>query len=102
MTPSGIEPATFRFVVLCLNHCATAVLQANEVLRGEKPVKISIYAPQISRGLGRNRNRASKVRGPSFKGRKSKKQKLFPAKVDITCCNQTVLMDKRKIGILLI
>jgi len=24
MTPSGIEPATFRFVVQHLNHCATA------------------------------------------------------------------------------
>jgi hypothetical protein len=26
MTPSGIEPATFRFVAQQLNHCATAVL----------------------------------------------------------------------------
>jgi hypothetical protein len=25
MTPSGIEPATFRFVALNLNHCGTAV-----------------------------------------------------------------------------
>jgi len=26
MTPTGIEPATFRFVAKHLNHCATAVL----------------------------------------------------------------------------
>ena len=25
MTPSGIEPATFRFVALHLNHCATHI-----------------------------------------------------------------------------
>jgi hypothetical protein len=24
MTPSGIDPATFQFVALCLNHCVTA------------------------------------------------------------------------------
>ena len=27
MTPSGIEPATFRYVAQHLNHCATAVLE---------------------------------------------------------------------------
>jgi hypothetical protein len=32
MTPSGIEPATFRFVAQYLNHCATAVLSCVTVL----------------------------------------------------------------------
>jgi hypothetical protein len=32
MTPSGIEPATFRFVAQNLNHCATAVPHFQEVL----------------------------------------------------------------------
>ena len=30
MTPSGIEPATFRFVAQHLNHCATAVLRKTQ------------------------------------------------------------------------
>ena len=82
MTPSGIEPATFQFVALCLNPCATAVPQANEVVEGKRLLKMSIYAPQISRGLARNRNRASKVRGPSFEVRKSEKQIFLPAKME--------------------
>jgi hypothetical protein len=24
MTPSGIDPATYRFAAQCINHCATA------------------------------------------------------------------------------
>jgi len=32
MTPSGIEPATFRFVAQHLKHCATAVPPYLEVL----------------------------------------------------------------------
>jgi len=29
LTPAGIEPTTFRFVAQHLNHCATAVPDAN-------------------------------------------------------------------------
>ena len=32
MTPTGIEPVTFRFVVQHLNHCATAVPPIEKVL----------------------------------------------------------------------
>ena len=38
MTPSGIEPATFRFVAQHLNHCATAApdhkLSQTEIMAG--------------------------------------------------------------------
>ena len=36
MTPSGIEPATFRFVAQHLNHCATANLNFNSEENSEK------------------------------------------------------------------
>ena len=32
MTPSGIEPATFRFVAQHLNHCATAVTKYYNIM----------------------------------------------------------------------
>ena len=44
LTPAGIEPATFRFVVQHLNHCATAVpplthnlsnIEAEEIMKYE-------------------------------------------------------------------
>ena len=31
MTPSGIEPATFRFVAQYINHCATACVYVDTV-----------------------------------------------------------------------
>ena len=49
MTPSGIEPATVRFVAQHLNHCATAVpirnMQRIEINIHEKEfcVKLVIY-----------------------------------------------------------
>ena len=33
VTPDGIEPATFRFVTQCLNHCATAIPHFRGVCR---------------------------------------------------------------------
>ena len=32
MTPSGIEPATFRFVAQHLNHCANAVPRGEAII----------------------------------------------------------------------
>ena len=45
MTPSGIEPATFRFVAQHLNHCATAVPQFH------KYAQKCIYAPKCTDGM---------------------------------------------------
>ena len=41
MTPSGIEPATFRFAAQHLNHCGTAY----KIVKLLKPFKIIIVAP---------------------------------------------------------
>jgi len=43
MTPTGIEPATFRFVPQHLNHCANAVLSDNKNI-AEKLEKDSILS----------------------------------------------------------
>ena len=42
MTPSGIEPATFRFVAQHLNHCATAVPDQQTYLFTEPPCTIQL------------------------------------------------------------
>jgi len=40
MTPSGIEPSTFRFVAEHLNNCATAVLSTKTISWGKRqPVR---------------------------------------------------------------
>jgi hypothetical protein len=39
MTPSGIDPATFRFVAQCLEYCATAypnIKEFQEYFLGDK------------------------------------------------------------------
>ena len=60
MTPSGIEPTTFRFVTQRLNHCATAVPNRNEYqeyfLGVKRPVRragnLSTFMCQLSCKLG--------------------------------------------------
>jgi hypothetical protein len=40
VTPSGIDPATFRFVAQCIDHCATATqgIKEREKLSCDKVV----------------------------------------------------------------
>jgi hypothetical protein len=46
VTPSGIEPATFRFISQRLNHCATAVTMAQD---GGKVVSLRHRPPLAPR-----------------------------------------------------
>jgi hypothetical protein len=47
VTPSEIEPATFRFVAQCLNHCATAYpITLGWMLRNESQCTDWIYLAQ--------------------------------------------------------
>jgi hypothetical protein len=49
MKPSGIEPATFRFVAQYLNHCATAVPTyiANTHNKRQEPTEINVLQLNI-------------------------------------------------------
>jgi len=47
LIPAGIEPATFRFVVQHLNHCATVVLVEPAECRATLTPHMDIPFPQI-------------------------------------------------------
>jgi len=47
LTQAGIEPATYRFVVQHLNHCATAVPFNTSVLYTNTRHKIKLHKPAV-------------------------------------------------------
>ena len=49
MTPSGIEPATFRFAEQHLNHCATAVPQRGGGVERYTALKVPWRCPLVHR-----------------------------------------------------
>jgi len=66
MTPSGIEPATFRFVAQHLNHCATAVcstISRNEdnVFLGKKRSSVVVEKVRKLKGIRGNRGRKTRL-----------------------------------------
>jgi len=64
MTPSGIEPATFRFVAQHLNHCAIAVTNNNN----------------------NNNNTQFYITQESNKPETARHGVLFPARVEFSVC----------------
>jgi hypothetical protein len=49
MTPSGIEPKTFRFVAQYLNHCAIAVPKAGRMTKKLFKSASNTHADALSR-----------------------------------------------------
>jgi hypothetical protein len=49
MTPSGIDPATFRFVAQCLNHCAISLVPTEGLENKIKRFSQAEFDPESSR-----------------------------------------------------
>ena len=85
MTPSGIEPAAFRFVAQHLNHCATAVPRYNKTCRN-KQLTANYIAIKVN---GKNRQCSNTIRAATrfrLKPRnqiilKASRMRLFVAKL---------------------